>query len=105
MSGTGTEAESAHPACVGDLVPNLLQHNPGSIVVSCVQRIKGGHVVRTTLPDDVSQIRTVMDPEVVKGAQQVLIKGIPEPELSSRTAIEERSDVDAVTAFRRCGKT
>ena len=104
MGGADAEPEGPHLSGVGHLVPDLAQHDPGSRVVAGVQRVQRGDVVAPAGPGDRGEIGSVVDAEVVEGTQQVLVEGVPQPQLGGGPAVEERPDVDPVATLGSRGQ-
>lgn len=100
------EAERAHGAGVGDLVPDLLDDDAGSRVVrrqEIAQLLIG---VRTLLPGQVREVGPVRDAEVVEGRQQVVLQGFPKPHLGGDATIEELVlDIESVHPLRGGGES
>ena len=69
-------------------------------VVAGIDAAQLGQVVAAAFPLQRLQVSAVMDAEVVKRAQQVLLERIPQPQLGGDPPAEERAHVNAVAALR-----
>ena len=97
-----TEAEGAHRRglCVLD---NLLDDQAGPRVragVGVAERVDV--VAASPTPRDLAQVQAVVNPEVEKGGEVLLVDGLPKPKLRRDAIVEPVQDRQAVASFR-CG--
>ena len=96
------EAEGAHGERVGDGVLNGLDDERDARLVTGVDLLEREDVVAATRPLHVRQIGAVVQPEVLEGAQQASLEGIPQPEFDGNAAIEPLEHALTVGALRSC---
>src|SRR5574338_65868 len=98
-------AEGTNPGRVGDLPPDLLNHEVYPGVIGRQDTFKRGDVVSlATPPRHVAQVQSVVNTEVGEGRQVFLIDRVPKPELGGDSAVEVAQYVETVTALRRSSK-
>ena len=99
MVSGDTKAQRLHGGQVSDLVTNSLKDDAGPTFVPGEQVRQFARVIRTLPPVQARQVHPVCDREVVERGQQVVLEGIPQPQLGGSAATEEQPHVQAVPAL------
>ena len=99
MGNTDAEAQCPHLTDVGDLVPDLGEHDASSRVVAGVDVCQLPLVVPPATPGDLPEVGPVSDSEVVEGAEKISAERVPQSELGSGASIEERAHVSPISAL------
>ncbi len=104
MSVTDADAvaERPHRRRIGDLPPDLLDHQTRPRVVGSEDVLERSDVVSlSAAPRDPSQVEPVVDSEVRKGCEVLLVDRVPQAQLRRDPAVEVAEDVEAIRALRR----
>ncbi len=102
MADADAVAERAHARRIGDLPPDLLDHQMNPRVVSREDAFKCCDVVSLpAAPRDAAQVEPVVNAEVRERREVFLVDGIPKPQLGGDSAVEVAEHVEPVCALRR----
>ncbi len=96
------EAEGAERAHVGDSAGELCEHQRGAGVVARVEIGQRRLVVSRACPTDAAQVGRVRDAEVLERHQELLVEGLPEPELARDVSVEVGQQGLAVASLGSC---
>ena len=79
VAHAGAKSQGAHPGRIGNIFANGLNDPARARMITGKELVELARYIASLLELHAREVRTVVDPEIVEGAQESLIEGVPEP--------------------------
>ena len=101
MADADAVAEGSHPRRIGDLPPDFFDYQMSPRVISCEDAFERCDVISlSAAPRDPAQVEPVMNTEVRKRREVLLIDGIPKSQLGGDSTVEVAEHVEPIRTLR-----